>query len=57
MDVLSWSDENQPFTAWNQDHNLASTLQSSVNWYFQRLDSLAGEETLQEDFEPDKVLQ
>ncbi|MEK4197979.1 BlaR1 family beta-lactam sensor/signal transducer [Cytobacillus sp. FSL K6-0265] len=45
--TLSWDGENQPFAAWNQDHNLASALQSSVNWYFQRLDTMAGEEALQ----------
>ncbi|MED1607891.1 BlaR1 family beta-lactam sensor/signal transducer [Cytobacillus kochii] len=45
--TLSWDGRNQPFAAWNQDHNLTSALQNSVNWYFQRLDTMAGEEALQ----------
>ena len=44
--VQQWDGTPQPFEAWNQNHNLASAMQSSVNWYFQYFDALVGLETL-----------
>ena len=40
--LLPWNGENYPYGAWNKDHTLPSAMQSSVNWYFQRLDELMG---------------
>jgi len=44
--VQQWDGTPQPFEAWNQNHNLASAMQSSVNWYFQYFDAQVGLETL-----------
>lgn len=40
--VLSWNGSDYEFQAWNQDHNLNSAMQNSVNWYFQYLDTTVG---------------
>ncbi|MCL2372293.1 MAG: BlaR1 family beta-lactam sensor/signal transducer [Defluviitaleaceae bacterium] len=42
-----WDGVPQPFESWNQNHNLTSAMQSSVNWYFQDFDRLVGIEQLQ----------
>lgn len=39
---MNWNGETYPFPQWNQNQNLTSALQNSVNWYFQRLDEKAG---------------
>ena len=41
--TLSWDGRAQPFPEWCSDHNLSSAMRGSVNWYFQRLDELAGD--------------
>ena len=41
-----WNGALHPFDAWNQDHNLASAMRYSVNWYFQDLDAQVGIEVL-----------
>ena len=42
-----WDGVLQPFESWNQNHNLTSAMQNSVNWYFQDFDRQAGIEQLQ----------
>jgi len=44
--VREWDGVLQPFESWNQDHNLTSAMQNSVNWYFQDFDRQAGIEQL-----------
>lgn len=44
-----WDGTNYPIEQWNNNQNLYSALQYSVNWYFNRLDQAAGMKTL-EDF-------
>ncbi len=39
---MAWSGEEYPFEAWESDQDLNSAMQSSVNWYFQRIDRMAG---------------
>lgn len=39
---MAWDKEIYPFEAWNADQNLYSAMSSSVNWYFQRIDSQLG---------------
>ncbi len=38
----SWDGTDYPFSTWNQDQTLDTAMQSSVNWYFQKLDEEAG---------------
>lgn len=40
--TLSWDSAQREFAAWNRDHDLASAMDNSVNWYFQTLDQEAG---------------
>ena len=44
--LREWDGAIYPFEAWNQDHNLASAMHNSVNWYFQDFDVQAGKEEL-----------
>ncbi|WP_349730248.1 BlaR1 family beta-lactam sensor/signal transducer [Peribacillus frigoritolerans] len=44
--TLSWDGTEQPYDAWNMDHDVSSALQNSVNWYFQALDRKTGFETI-----------
>ena len=44
--MLSWDGTEREFDVWNQDHNLYSAMQKSVNWYFQSIDQAAGVEQL-----------
>lgn len=44
--TLSWDGMQREFADWDQDHNLDSAMQQSVNWYFQSLDRTAGVEQL-----------
>lgn len=39
---LSWDHTDYPFASWNRDQTLISSMESSVNWYFQRLDQKLG---------------
>ncbi|MCL2400969.1 MAG: BlaR1 family beta-lactam sensor/signal transducer [Defluviitaleaceae bacterium] len=41
-----WDGTLHLFESWNQNHNLASAMQSSVNWYFQDFDRQVGIEQL-----------
>jgi len=40
--LRKWDGTMQPFDAWNQNHNLATAMQYSVNWYFQNIDAQVG---------------
>lgn len=44
---MKWNGQDYPIPEWNQDQNLASAFQNSVNWYFQALDARAGMEALE----------
>lgn len=49
--LLPWDGTELEFTAWNQDHNLNSAMQQSVNWYFQSIDQTAGVDQLSEFYQ------
>lgn len=46
---MAWNGQEYPIPEWNEDQNLTSAFQNSVNWYFQSLDQAAGRKAL-EDF-------
>ncbi len=39
---MEWSGEHYSFQEWNTDQTLPSAMQSSVNWYFQKIDEQLG---------------
>lgn len=39
---MKWNGEIHPYDMWNKDQTLSSAMSSSVNWYFQSLDSQIG---------------
>lgn len=39
---MTWNVEDYPFDAWESDQDLSSAMHSSVNWYFQNIDNIAG---------------
>lgn len=41
-----WDGTDYPFDAWNKDQTLNTAMQSSVNWYFQNLDTQLGYQKL-----------
>lgn len=43
---IAWNKEEYPFEAWNADQNLKSAMDSSVNWYFQKIDEQLGVSTI-----------
>ncbi|TKC20148.1 BlaR1 family beta-lactam sensor/signal transducer [Robertmurraya kyonggiensis] len=45
--IISWDGAPNPYESWNTDHDLASALENSVNWYFQALDKQTGLDTIQ----------
>lgn len=44
--LLLWNNEITEFSEWNENHDLESAMQNSVNWYFQELDNALGIENL-----------
>lgn len=44
--LMAWDKREYPFAAWNADQDLYSAMQSSVNWYFQRIDEQLGESAI-----------
>lgn len=44
---LTWDGTEYPFAEWNQNQDLATAMQNSVNWYFQHLDRRTGKDTVQ----------
>lgn len=43
---MTWDKTPYPFEAWNADQNLPSAMKSSVNWYFQEIDTQLGRSTV-----------
>ena len=43
---LYWDHQVYPFAQWNQDQDLTSAMQASVNWYFHELNSQMGDAVL-----------
>lgn len=43
---LSWDQQIYPFAQWNQDQDLTSAMQASVNWYFHELNAKMGDSVL-----------
>ena len=39
---MAWDGTSWPFDTWNQNQDLTSAMQNSVNWYFQALDQKLG---------------
>ncbi len=48
--LLPWDGSLYPFSSWNRDQNLASAMESSVNWYFQSIDRALGKDTIRQYF-------
>ncbi|MBS7007728.1 BlaR1 family beta-lactam sensor/signal transducer [Anaerostipes sp.] len=44
---LSWDHKTYPYSSWNHDQTLDSAMESSVNWYFQKLDQKLGKTSVQ----------
>jgi beta-lactamase class D len=44
--ALKWDGTDQPFETWKRDHTLASSLQWSVYWYYQRTAAKIGRERM-----------
>ncbi len=45
--LKKWDGKIYPVKQWNKNHDLASAMKSSVNWYFQDLDKSVGVKELQ----------
>lgn len=45
--TIEWNGETYPYDVWNKDHNLFTAMKSSVNWYFQALESKLDRSVLQ----------
>lgn len=43
---VAWDGQENPFAAWNTDQTLSSAMASSVNWYFQTMDTRLGNDRL-----------
>ncbi len=43
---VAWDGQENPFAAWNTDQTLSSAMASSVNWYFQTMDTRLGSDRL-----------
>lgn len=39
---MAWDGTSHPFETWNQNQDLLSAMQSSVNWYFEEIDRQIG---------------
>ncbi len=46
--VIPWNGTKYAFSSWNQEQNLSSAMQRSVNWYFSELDRRSGIRKLEE---------
>ena len=40
--TFTWNGEPYPYASWEADQDLTSAIHNSVNWYFQKIDSQAG---------------
>lgn len=45
--LLTWDGTDYPFEAWNRNQDLYSAMESSVNWYFQKMDEQLGASAIQ----------
>ncbi|WP_339235806.1 BlaR1 family beta-lactam sensor/signal transducer [Oceanobacillus sp. FSL W7-1281] len=45
--TIEWDGSEQPYDQWNQDQNLETALNRSVNWYFQEIDQELGTDSIQ----------
>ncbi|WP_026700746.1 BlaR1 family beta-lactam sensor/signal transducer [Salibacterium aidingense] len=45
--TMEWNGKQYPYDAWNRNQNLASAMEHSVNWYFQKLDTRVHRDTIQ----------
>lgn len=43
---VAWDGQENPFAVWNTDQTLSSAMASSVNWYFQTMDTRLGSDRL-----------
>lgn len=43
---VAWDGQENPFAVWNTDQTLSSAMASSVNWYFQTMDTQLGNDRL-----------
>lgn len=43
---MAWNGEDYPFDVWEANQDLCSAMRSSVNWYFQNIDNMAGLEKI-----------
>lgn len=43
---IAWNKEEYPYDSWEADQNLDSAMRNSVNWYFQRIDAQAGQDSV-----------
>ena len=49
--ALSWDKQEYPFESWNQNQDLQSAMENSVNWYFESLDQDVGLKNLKTYYE------
>lgn len=47
---LYWDGTKYPFDSWNENQNLKTAMQNSVNWYFKTLDTKTGLSVLKQYF-------
>lgn len=46
--LIAWDGQIYPFETWNQDQNLQTAMQYSVNWYFQKMEIQMGKKTTEQ---------
>ena len=44
--LIAWNGESYPYEVWNADQTLQSSMDASVNWYFQEIDKQLGTSTI-----------
>ncbi|SFL72013.1 bla regulator protein blaR1 [Gracilibacillus orientalis] len=44
---MEWNGKTYPYENWNQNQNLFTAMENSVNWYFQKLDKKMRKENIQ----------
>lgn len=49
--TLKWNGVKYPFTQWNKNQNLYTAINYSVNWYFNEIDKLTGDEKIKNYFD------
>ncbi|WP_152655650.1 BlaR1 family beta-lactam sensor/signal transducer [Oceanobacillus sp. CFH 90083] len=47
QNTIEWDGTEQPYDQWNEDQNLGTALNRSVNWYFQQIDQEMGLDSIQ----------